>query len=143
MFDSTNRTQNAPRTSQPPSAVTSPQIQREQQPSTSKEPSPSTNGTSSASTSKQPGDGDDKRVPSPAPTPSFGSYMGQEIPQVTIQDTQRLASDLSPVTEEPGSSTDLVCSRQCLTAGYRILSIVEIPIRDSREWTIEHPRGRV
>jgi hypothetical protein len=35
--------------------------------------------------------------------------MATDIPQVTIQDGgQRLASELSPVTEEAGSSTDLV-----------------------------------
>lgn len=101
--------QPASRTSQPSSAVASPQVQRQpttpaNTPSTSaQENAPPTNGTSSASTSKQvlPGDGDEeRRVPSPAPQPSFGGYMAtQEIPQVTIQDGQRLASELSPVTE--------------------------------------------
>lgn len=121
LTDAANRVhaaQPASRTSQPSSAVASPQVQRQQPPTIApvvpttstqvSEPSaPSTNGT----TTKQvlPGDGDeDRRVPSPAPQPSFGGYMASEIPQVTIQDGQRLASELSPVSEEPGSSTDLV-----------------------------------
>lgn len=121
MTDAANRVhaaQPASRTSQPSSTVASPQVQRQQPPTTTVTPSvpttsaqnetaPSTNGTS---TKVLPGDGDEeRRVPSPAPLPSFGGYMAtQEIPQVTIQDGQRLASDLSPVTEEPGSSNDLV-----------------------------------
>jgi hypothetical protein len=41
---------------------------------------------------------DERRVPSPAPQPSFGTYTAtQDIPQVTVQDSQRLSSELSPV----------------------------------------------
>uniref|UniRef100_A0A1I7RYQ9 Inactivation-no-after-D protein n=1 Tax=Bursaphelenchus xylophilus TaxID=6326 RepID=A0A1I7RYQ9_BURXY len=102
--EAANRFQHISRTSNPPSTATSPNMQRP--PTTASPSEPSTNGTSGLKTVS---DGDeDRRVPSPAPTPSSGGYMAApDVPQVLVQDETIARGELSPVTEEPGSSTDL------------------------------------
>ncbi|KAI6219250.1 PDZ domain containing protein [Aphelenchoides besseyi] len=170
--DAANRIQ-ASRPSATSSAVASPQLQRPspttiitiQQPSTSglaqntnstTAEVPVSNGTAIAppTTSPKtvvPGEGDeDRRVPSPAPLPSFGGYMAM-APQDVPPEPQRLSNELSPVTEEPGSNTDLKSLAE--PAEIALLDIHEegsedhlIPLKkdDGHQWGMgigKRPRG--
>ncbi|KAI6193962.1 PDZ domain containing protein [Aphelenchoides besseyi] len=169
--DAANRIQ-ASRPSATSSAVASPQLQRPspttvitiQQPSTSgltqntnstTAEVPVSNGTAIAPTISTktvvPGEGDeDRRVPSPAPLPSFGGYMAM-APQDVPPEPQRLSNELSPVTEEPGSNTDLKSLAE--PAEIALLDIHEegsedhlIPLKkdDGHQWGMgigKRPRG--